>query len=450
MTMSTSRIFSGLLAIACASAAVAQPLPLSLNLPAAYADTKAAMLAGDADIVCIGDSLTFRPGAYFPFFSNRMRSKYGDGGEGFRAVSPWTAGSFDPGWNFGFINADDWPYIGFDGMWAGLNGYLRTSANLTGFSAIARLYYQTQPQGGTFSVERVGEPVMYIGTNALSSGFGINEFAVPTTGPGSLIIRPYSGSPNDLEEIGGEQQRPIEQGGYLLYGINWKSGQPGVRVHRAANGGWGVENFIRRGDSFTSIMRDIDPDLIIIMLGQNDGRLTASIFASRMNVLLDRLQVEAPNAEVVLVSTYRSNSQVVAALAPGLVSVAEQRGLGFINLRDAGGDYQSYIDRGFLDLDLLHFNDAGGRYVANLVFDALETGGASLNASCNDVDFNNNNVFPEDQDVIDFFNVLAGGNCPTAVGTQPGCDSIDFNRNGVFPEDQDVIAYFNVLAGGEC
>ncbi|HLP82781.1 MAG TPA: hypothetical protein VK157_00390, partial [Phycisphaerales bacterium] len=33
-------------------------------------------------------------------------------------------------------------------------------------------------------------------------------------------------------------------------------------------------------------------------------------------------------------------------------------------------------------------------------------------AGCDDIDFNNNSVFPEDQDVIDFFNVLAGGTCP--------------------------------------
>ncbi|GDX99741.1 hypothetical protein LBMAG48_21450 [Phycisphaerae bacterium] len=31
--------------------------------------------------------------------------------------------------------------------------------------------------------------------------------------------------------------------------------------------------------------------------------------------------------------------------------------------------------------------------------------------SCSDIDFNNNGVFPEDQDVVDFFNVLAGGAC---------------------------------------
>ena len=64
-------------------------------------------------------------------------------------------------------------------------------------------------------------------------------------------------------------------------------------------------------------------------------------------------------------------------------------------------------------------------------------------AGCDSIDFNNNGVFPEDQDVVDFFDVLAGGQCS-------GCNDIDFNNNGVFPEDQDVVDFFNVLAGGTC
>ena len=62
---------------------------------------------------------------------------------------------------------------------------------------------------------------------------------------------------------------------------------------------------------------------------------------------------------------------------------------------------------------------------------------------CDSIDFNNNTVFPEDQDLIDFFAVLAGAQCPT-------CNDIDFNNNGVFPEDQDVIDFLHVLAGGSC
>lgn len=66
-----------------------------------------------------------------------------------------------------------------------------------------------------------------------------------------------------------------------------------------------------------------------------------------------------------------------------------------------------------------------------------------LACECNDIDFNNNGVFPEDSDVIDFFAVLAGAECGE-------CDEIDFNNNGIFPEDADVMAFFSVLAGGPC
>ena len=64
---------------------------------------------------------------------------------------------------------------------------------------------------------------------------------------------------------------------------------------------------------------------------------------------------------------------------------------------------------------------------------------------CDSIDFNNNFVFPEDQDIIDFLTVFAGGVCSTAV-----CNDIDFNNNDIFPEDQDVIDFFNVLAGSTC
>lgn len=73
----------------------------------------------------------------------------------------------------------------------------------------------------------------------------------------------------------------------------------------------------------------------------------------------------------------------------------------------------------------------------------VATFNATCAAGCDSIDFNNNGVFPEDQDLIDFLGVLAGASCPT-------CNDIDFNNNAVFPEDQDVIDYLHVLAGGSC
>jgi hypothetical protein len=65
--------------------------------------------------------------------------------------------------------------------------------------------------------------------------------------------------------------------------------------------------------------------------------------------------------------------------------------------------------------------------------------------TCGDIDFNGDGLFPDDQDLIDFLNVLAGGTCST-----PSCGTIDFNGDGLFPDDEDLIDFLNVLAGGTC
>ena len=103
---------------------------------------------------------------------------------------------------------------------------------------------------------------------------------------------------------------------------------------------------------------------------------------------------------------------------------------------------------GAFSRDGLALSDTGDVYVVVSVRGAAAnvTGTALLTLrtpACNDLDFNNNGVFPEDADVVDFFDVLAGGVCEA-------CDTIDFNNDCVFPSDLDVIAFFNVLAGGSC
>lgn len=66
-------------------------------------------------------------------------------------------------------------------------------------------------------------------------------------------------------------------------------------------------------------------------------------------------------------------------------------------------------------------------------------------AGCDSIDFNGDALFPDDQDLIDFLAVLAGGACSTEA-----CSDIDFNNDGLFPDDSDLIAFLAVLAGGNC
>jgi hypothetical protein len=67
-------------------------------------------------------------------------------------------------------------------------------------------------------------------------------------------------------------------------------------------------------------------------------------------------------------------------------------------------------------------------------------------AGCDSIDFNNDSLFPDDSDLIDFLSVLAGGPC----SNDPDCNDIDFNNDELFPDDSDLIAFLRVLAGGEC
>ncbi len=154
---------------------------------------------------------------------------------------------------------------------------------------------------------------------------------------------------------------------------------------------------------------------------------------------------------------------------PGFVRfVGQTQFPGYINFRDNGFDCEDNDNNSDITLTNYCLNniDTGqiffpraGRHSISIFSDALPTWRqcsdpdinywiqlvecSSCSVVCDSIDFNQNGVFPEDQDVVDFFNVLAGGDCPT-------CNDIDFNNNQVFPEDQDVIDFFNVLAGGTC
>ncbi len=65
--------------------------------------------------------------------------------------------------------------------------------------------------------------------------------------------------------------------------------------------------------------------------------------------------------------------------------------------------------------------------------------------TCDPLDFNNDGLFPDDADLLDFLSVLAGGPCSVE-----GCSDIDFNNDGLFPDDTDLLAFLRVLAGGSC
>jgi hypothetical protein len=65
--------------------------------------------------------------------------------------------------------------------------------------------------------------------------------------------------------------------------------------------------------------------------------------------------------------------------------------------------------------------------------------------ACDCIDFNGDGLFPDNQDLQDFFGVFGGGTCSTA-----NCGDLDFNNDQLFPDNLDIAAFFSVFGGGPC
>jgi hypothetical protein len=83
--------------------------------------------------------------------------------------------------------------------------------------------------------------------------------------------------------------------------------------------------------------------------------------------------------------------------------------------------------------------------IVEAAIDAFNLRGITCTGGCNDIDFNNDGIFPDNADIVAFITVFASGSCSTG-----NCDAIDFNDDGIFPDNQDLVAFIQAFAGGGC
>ncbi len=88
-------------------------------------------------------------------------------------------------------------------------------------------------------------------------------------------------------------------------------------------------------------------------------------------------------------------------------------------------------------------SDVGGANPRDMV---LRVAFGGTTSGCDSIDFNADGLFPDDNDLVQFLSVLAGGACDN----DPNCNDIDFNNDSLFPDDSDLLAFLRVLAGGNC
>lgn len=359
------RLAAGVFAVACAApGGAALAAPLSLNLAATLADVKGMLAAGQqADITVLGDSLSFRPGTYLPSFTAKLQTRYGDAGGGYQGFSLWSGAGFNGGWMFSGVNTDNSPHHALDGLWNRYNGTAPwpNSAIFTPRNPEVELHYLTRPGGPTFQI-RHGD-------------FGPIHDTISTDGPAGEV-RTYRYTLPAGETL--YTIAPTAGGGsFTVLGQNNLRDAPGVRVHRGANGGWGVNNFLQRDGSFDQQLQRLSTDLVMVWIGQNDQQYTRATYAPKINQLVDRVTAAAPGAEILLVGTYDQGSPALPGLVEAMSDVAAARGVGFVNLYEAAGPRSFFDERGYLD-DGVHFSPTGGEYIADLLFEAFLSDGRSL------------------------------------------------------------------------
>lgn len=381
-------------------ASVAQPL--SLNLVSSLDLARTRLTQGQtADVLVIGDSLSVREGSYLPYLTARLQADYGNAGAGYQAFSLWTGAGFNSGWLKGMINQDTVPHRALDGLWASyeLPPSQYFSAYFTGRSSQLVLHYLAQPGGGSAVLWIPGGPQIPLNTSATSTSVQTLAYTIPGADKQVWII-------------------PDKNGPVTILGQQNSSGAPGIRFHRAANGGWGVENFLQRDSTFDQQVGLIAPDLIMIWIGQNDQIYDRPTYAPRLNLLIDRLRAQVPNVPIVLLGTYNSGSPRILPLVEAVADIAEARGLGFINLYSAAGNYEFFTEMGLLD-DGLHFSAAGGEHIANLLYQAWMTDGAALNICAADINRDTQ------VDLGDFFTFFDAFDRSSPVAEVDGVEGID-------------------------
>ncbi|MCS7034849.1 MAG: SGNH/GDSL hydrolase family protein, partial [Phycisphaerae bacterium] len=340
--------------------------PPMVNLREAFADTKARLRRGQtANVLVLGDSLSFNPGSYLPVFRQRLQQVYGNAGYGYQGLSLWTGGAFNQGWTHSGLNSDYPPHHSLDGLWNEYDGESAwpNSADVYPHDRTVQIHYLKGPERGSFDIRlgTSGPVVATIRTDSADFGVGTFSLTLPAVPTGQAAF----------------SYHPHRNGPVAILGHVSQSDQPGIRIHRAANGGWGVKNFLWRNSTFDQQLGLLDPDLVMIWLGQNDQSETRTSYAMRIGQLVDRLRAGAPSSEIVLVGTYNQGSAALPELVEGMFDVATQRGLGFINLYRVAGTPRFFELNGLLS-DGIHFTPAGGSYFGNLLAEAFLTDGRSL------------------------------------------------------------------------
>lgn len=171
---------------------------------------------------------------------------------------------------------------------------------------------------------------------------------------------------------------------FQLYGMSLENNYPGLIYHGIGLNGAYAKSYLRN-QYFESQLKSLQPDLVILSLGTNDGYMSESkfciqCFKDSYRQLLSRIRSASPQASI-LITTPGDNFIKAKVHNPNMKKITEamyeiageyDAALWDFN-RVMGGSYsmRKWYSYGLAQRDLVHFTEEGYNQIGYLLFESI-------------------------------------------------------------------------------
>jgi lysophospholipase L1-like esterase len=174
------------------------------------------------------------------------------------------------------------------------------------------------------------------------------------------------------------------QNQFRLQGFSLENDAPGVLYHAIGNNGAYVQSYLRCS-RLPEQLNELNPDLVILSLGTNDGymsssRFCANCFKENYRKLIQSIVSTKPNASILLTTPgdhfirRRYHNRNISKIVNAIHELAEEEGCAVWDFNKImGGAYsiRNWNRQGLARRDLIHFTKDGYRLQGFLLYSAI-------------------------------------------------------------------------------
>jgi lysophospholipase L1-like esterase len=178
-----------------------------------------------------------------------------------------------------------------------------------------------------------------------------------------------------------------QQSRFALQGISLENDQPGILYHAIGTNGAYSKSYLRC-EGLVKQLSHLNPDLVILSLGTNDGYMTSSrfcknCFKSSYETLIDKVRQSNPNASILLTTPgdhfyrRRYHNRNIKPIVETIHDLAEEKGCAVWDFNKVmGGAYgiRKWNSAGLARRDLIHFTEEGYKLQGFLLYTAIMEG----------------------------------------------------------------------------